>query len=198
MNKILVLLLLLVFFYQSISPFMKLWKSRKIKRKEYKVTFSKQFHHLFSATLLLLFPLLLISSYYSFYSDLPIPVKIGLAVLACLCWISASVSFYLYAGYKKKTPYISFIYDTAFHSMELLNTFGSNTIRLSYVDRVEWYSIQDSMKMMPWSNFEYFILVLRNNSKVVVTSLMIDPRQLLSVLSNVEIIHYKKIIPTIK
>ncbi|MDO1449435.1 hypothetical protein Q0590_24380 [Rhodocytophaga aerolata] len=200
MNKVLALLLVLVIAYQSLSPLINLFSRRKIRRKEYKVTFSKQLNHLFSATLLLLVPLVTISSYYQFYEQLPLYVKTGLIVLGSLCVISALVSLYLYREYSRKTPYDALIYDSQVHTMELSLPTGKSIIRLPNVHRVEWYRTQNAFRMMPWSNFEYFILELRNGSRVIVTSLMVPPAQFEALLNqlDLEIIRHKKIIPTIK
>jgi hypothetical protein len=160
MNKILTLLIALVVIYQSFSPLVKILTKKRISRKEYTLTFSKQFNHLFSATLLLVIPLLAVSNYYQFYPQLPFSVKIGLAGLAILCGIGAWISFYLYAHYVKKTSYQSLIYDPKQFTIELLTYNSRQLIRLTHVRGVEWYSIKNFLKIMPWSNFEYLVLEL--------------------------------------
>ena len=198
MNKILTLLIALVVVYQSFSPLVKILTKKRISRKEYTLTFSKQFNHLFSATLLLVIPLLAVSNYYQFYPQLPFSVKIGLAGLAILCGIGAWISFYLYAHYVKKTSYQSLIYDPKQFTIELLTYNSRQLIRLTHVRGVEWYSIKNFLKIMPWSNFEYLVLELDNGSRAIITSLIIAPAQLHAVVSRFEVIHHKKVIPTIR
>jgi hypothetical protein len=198
MNKILTLLIALVVIYQSFSPLVKILTKKRISRKEYTLTFSKQFNHLFSATLLLVTPLLVVSNYYQFYPQLPFSVKIGLAGLAILCGIGAWISFYLYAHYVKKTSYQSLIYDPKQFTIELLTYNSRQLIRLTHVRGVEWYSIKNFLKIMPWSNFEYLVLELDNGSRAIITSLIIAPAQLHAVVSRFEVIHHKMVIPTIR
>jgi hypothetical protein len=198
MNKILTLLIALVVIYQSFSPLVKILTKKRISRKEYTLTFSKQFNHLFSATLLLVIPLLAVSNYYQFYPQLPFSVKIGLAGLAILCGIGAWISFYLYAHYVKKTSYQSLIYDPKQFTIELLTYNSRQLIRLTHVRGVEWYSIKNFLKIMPWSNFEYLVLELDNGSRAIITSLIIAPAQLHAVVSRFEVIHHKMVIPTIR
>jgi hypothetical protein len=199
MNKILALLIVLVIAYQSLSPLINLFSRRRPVRKVYKVTFSKQLNHLFSATLLLLVPLLMAGSYYQFYEQLPLSVRVGVIALVSLCAISALISFYLYRQYSRRTPYYSLVYDSQANTMEVLLPAGKSILRLPYIRKAEWYSTKNALRMMPWSNFEYFILELGNGNKVILTSLMIPPVQLESLLSgfDLKIIRHKKFIPTI-
>lgn len=198
MNKILALLVVLVIVYQSISPLIRVLIKKKPGRKEYKLTFSKQFNHLFSATLMLIIPLLCIGNYYQYYSQLPFALKTGLAGVALVCWIGAGISFYLYFHYVKKTTYQSLIYDPKQLIVEVLTLNSRSMIRLNQVRGVEWVSIKKSLKIMPWSNFEYFILELNNGSRIIITSLMMNPGLLHMLLSSFEMIEHKKVIPTIR
>jgi hypothetical protein len=63
---------------------------------------------------------------------------------------------------------------------------------------IGWVSIKNWLKLMPWSNFEYLNLGLTNGSEVVITSLMMIPTDLHALLAKFEIIHNKKVIPTIR
>lgn len=198
MNKFLTLLIALVVFYQSFSPLVRILTRKKTKRKEYKLTFSKRFHHLFSATLLVVIPLLCVVNYYQFYSQFAFSVKIVLVVLLILCWIGAFISFYLFNQYKNKTSYQSLIYDPKQITIDLLVDNNRMSIKFKDVRGVEWISIKNWLKIMPWSNFEYLVLELVSGKKVIITSLMMAPAQLHSLLDRFELIENKKIIPTIR
>ena len=198
MNKILTLLIALVVFYQSFSPLVRIFTRKKPRRKEYKLNFSKGFHHLFSATLLVIIPLLCVINYYQYYSQFAFPVKIVLIVLLTLCWIGAFISFYLYNHYKNKTSYQSLIYDPKQTTIDFLVNNNRMSIKFKDVRGVEWISIKNWLKVMPWSNFEYLVLELVNGKKVIITSLMMAPAQLHSLLDRFELIEDKKIIPTIR
>lgn len=197
MSKILLLLILLLIAYQSLKPWLKRWKGKKTSRKEYKLTFSKQFNHLFSATLLLIIPLLCISSYYWFYLLLPFLIQVVLAILVFLCWLAASLSFYLYFHYKNKTPYQGLCYDANHFTLELNHASSKEIIKLNQVRSVQWVSSKNFLKMMPWSNFEYFVLEGRNGTNLVITSLMITSIELQSMVSSLALTPRKKNIPTI-
>lgn len=198
MNKILALLIVLVVVYQGFSPLVKVFTKKRASRKEYKLNFSKQFNHLFSATLLLLIPLLFISNYYQYYPSLAFAVKIALAGVIILCWIGAGISFFLYVHYVKKTSYESLIYDPKQLTIELLTTNGKQIIKLTQVSSAEWYSVKNSLKVVPWSNFEYLALELRNGTRVIIPSLIMAPVQLHTVFSRFEVVPKKKVIPIIK
>jgi hypothetical protein len=194
MNKVLTLLIVLMIVYHSFSPVLKLLIKRRVKRKEYKLDFSKKFNHFFSATLLLCIPLLCIISY---YPSLPSPLQITLVILAAAGVLFVAVCLYLYINYQRNTPYESLIYDPMQSRIELLNSNSREIISLHHVRGIEWYSISNFLKLMPWSTFEYLVLELKNGKCVKIPSLIMAPAQLHTFLQQFEVVHKKKFIPTI-
>jgi hypothetical protein len=195
MNKILTLLIAVVIIYQSFAPLLKMLFKQRVKRKEYRPDFGKKFNHLFAATLLLIIPLLCLVSYFEL---LPSLGKISLAVFAAICGLAALVCFYLYKNYTKSIPYSSLIYDPNQATIELLSFGGREIIPLTYVRGIEWYSIKNWLKLMPWSNFEYLALEMKNGRKLIIPSVIMAPTQLQNLLAKFEVIHIKKFFPSIK
>jgi hypothetical protein len=195
MNKILTLLIVAVLIFQSIKPFFKVFFKQRVRRKEHKLNFGKQFNHLFAATLLLLIPLLCIISYFHL---LPPNGQLALVIFTFVCGIGACICFYLYKNYLAKTPYESLIYDPRQATIELLGKNGRQLIPLSYVRGIEWHGIKNSLKLMPWSSFEYLVLEFKNGNTLVIPSVIMAPAQLSHFLLNFEVIHIKSFFPTIK
>jgi hypothetical protein len=63
---------------------------------------------------------------------------------------------------------------------------------------IEWYSIKNWLKLMPWSNFEYLALEMKNGRKLIIPSVIMAPTQLQNLLAKFEVIHIKKFFPSIK
>jgi hypothetical protein len=194
MNKVLTLLIVLVIIYHSFSPVLKLLIRKRVRRKEYRPGFSQNFNHFFVATLLLCIPLLCITSYYSL---LPLEAQIALLAFVAIGGICAAVCLYLYANYRKHMPYESLIYDPRQSSIELLINNSRQIVTANHVRGVEWHSIKNSMKLMPWSNFEYLVLELSNSKRLIIPSIIMAPAQLHTLLQQFEVVHKKKFIPAI-
>jgi hypothetical protein len=195
MNKILTLLIAVIIIYQSFGPLLRMVFKPRARRKEYRPDFGKKFNHLFVATLLLIIPLLCIVSYFEL---LPSLGKISLVVFAAICGLAALVCFYLYKNHINSIPYSSLIYDPNQATIELLSFGGREIIPLTYVRGIEWYSIKNWLKLMPWSNFEYLALEMKNGKKLIIPSLIMAPAQLQNLLAKFEVVHIKKFFPAIK
>jgi hypothetical protein len=195
MNKILTFLIVAVIVYQSFIPLVKGLFRPRARKRQYKVDFSRKFEHLFAATLLLIIPVLCITSYIHL---LPPAAQMALVAVAVICAVSASVSFYLYKNYVNKTPYYSLIHDPGKSTIELVTWSGRQTIPLSYVRGVEWHGIKKFLRFLPWSSFEYLVLELKNGKKLLIPSTIMAPSRLHHWLQSFEVVHFKRVFPAIK
>lgn len=191
MNRLIIAFVLIVFVLGQINPLLEYFKSKFTSTRKFENDAFRHINHLFIAIIFLIGAIWLFSTHKD-QTPLWLTIATGLAGVVLICL--SVITFYIYLNYLLNHRISLLIYDSEKNRL-LIN--GENVDR-SEIMHVKWHKVGSKRLLMIWSGFEYLEIFLRNGNRVIISSLLLNPKLLNKFLNRLPLTHSFSTFPLIR
>lgn len=171
MNKFILVFILIIFLLGQLNPLLEYFKSKVTSRRKFENDALRHFNHLFIAIIFVFGAVWLFTTY---TPTNPLWLNILVVTTGSIMTGLSLLTFFIYSNYLFNHHITSLTYNSEHNSVAI----NGNFVDKNAINEVKWHKMKNKRLLAIWSSFEYLEIFFQDGNRLIISSLLLNPKYL--------------------